>query len=82
MDVFSPTERIRRIYKKKLLASAYLMSEAEREKLGIRTAKEWEKFLKTNGMATIYEDARYSGHVLSSEDVKRMKEACKSENEN
>ena len=80
-DAFSPTERIRKMYKKKLLASTYRMSEAERDKLGIRTAKEWEAFLQTKGMATIYEDARYSGRALTPEDVKRMKDACKSEEE-
>ena len=80
-DAFSPTERIRRMYKKKLLASTYRMSEAERDKLGIRTAKEWESFLQTKGMAAIYEDARYSGRSLTAEDVKRMKDACKSEEE-
>lgn len=79
LDAFSPTEKIRKIYKKKLLESTFRMSEAERNQLGIRTAKEWENFLRTSGMARIYEDARYSGRMLTPEDVKRMKEACKSD---
>lgn len=79
-DAFSPKERIRKLYKKKLLASAYRMSEAERGRLEINTAKEWEDFLKTNGMAAIYEAARYSAEELTADDVKRMKEVCKTEN--
>lgn len=73
----SPHERIRKLYKKKLLSSAPLLSEEDRNRMGIYTAKEWERKLETKGMSELYEQARYSGCEMTGADVKRMKEACK-----
>lgn len=73
----SPHERIRKLYKKKLLSSAPLLSEEDRNRMGIYTAKEWERKLETKGMSELYEQARYSGCEMTGADVRRMKEACK-----
>ena len=75
-SALSPHERIRKLYKKKLLASAPLLSEEDRNRMGIYTAKEWERKLETRGMSALYERARYSGQEMTGTDVKRMKEAC------
>lgn len=74
---FSHSERIRRLYKKKLLSSTGQMTSAESKMLGIYTAREWEQKLSTLGMAAVYEQARYSGQEMTAEDVKRMKDACR-----
>ena len=77
--VFTNRERVRRLYKKKLLLSALRTQEQRgqgRDRLGLFTAREWEYRLHTRGMADIYERARYSEQDITSEDVKRMKEAC------
>jgi len=73
---FSFRERIRRLYKKKLLISSSQMSEQERTHLNYYTAREWEEKLRTDGMAGVYEMARYSEHEMTAEDLKKMKEAC------
>lgn len=72
-------DKIRKLYKKKLLSSKEQMSEQDRRKLGIYTAREWEERLSADGMAAVYELARYSGQEMSAEDVKLMKEACRQE---
>lgn len=76
-SALSPHERIRKLYKKKLLASAPQLPEEDRNRMGIYTAKEWERKLETRGMSALYERARYSGQEMTGADVKRMKEACK-----
>ena len=75
---FSYRERIRKLYKKKLISASILMSEREKNRLAYDTAREWEGKLKTEGMAAIYEQARYSDHEVTGTDVKKMREACKS----
>lgn len=69
----SPRERVRKLYKKKLLASAG----QEQSRLELYTAREWEARLETEGMASLYEQARYSDHEVTGADVKRMKEICR-----
>lgn len=76
-DSLSHRERIRKLYKKKLLSESSRMGEQDRGRLGMYTAKEWERRLDANGMAKVYEHARYSGGEVSVADVKRMKDACK-----
>ena len=77
LEVFSYRERIRKLYKKKLLSASILMTEREKNRLEYDTAREWEGKLKTEGMAALYEQARYSEHEMTGTDVKRMREACK-----
>lgn len=74
---FSCRERIRKLYKKKLLSSSGQMPEKERNHLGYHTAREWERKLETAGMAEVYERARYSDQEVTGMDVKKMKAACK-----
>ena len=76
-SALSPQERVRKLYKKKLLSSAPGMTEEDRNRLGIYTAREWGQKLETRRMSDIYEQARYSGREMTGADVKQMKEACK-----
>lgn len=76
-SALSPQERIRKLYKKKLLNSVPGMTEDDRNRLDIYTAREWESKLESRGMSALYEQARYSGQEMAGSDVKRMKEACK-----
>lgn len=73
----SSRERIRRLYQKKLLSSRAQLQEADRSRLDIYTAREWERKLETDGMAEIYERARYSERDVTNADVLRMREACR-----
>lgn len=76
-SALSPKERIRKLYKKKVLQSEEGKAQEDRSLLGLYTAKEWEKKLETEGMAEIYELARYSGREMTGAEVKKMKEACR-----
>lgn len=79
-SALSPKERIRKLYKKKVLQSAAGKAEEDRSRLGLYTAKEWEEKLETEGMAEIYQLARYSGREMTGAEVKKMKEACRQSN--
>ncbi|MCM1056956.1 MAG: DUF4129 domain-containing protein [Firmicutes bacterium] len=71
---FTPGERVRRLFKKRILAAQ--AAEEGREKLSYMTAKEWGDALSLPDMAGLYEQARYSDREVTAEDVKRMKRAC------
>lgn len=73
--ILSNAEKVRRLYRKKLLSSE--VRGQDRKKLALYTAREWEKKLSVKGMANIYETARYSEQEISDEDVRHMKAACK-----
>ncbi len=73
----SPTQRIRKLYKKKLLDYSVQLVKGEKEKLALFTARESESLVGSEGMADIYEKVRYSTADITAEDVKRMKEVCK-----
>ncbi|MCR5754694.1 MAG: hypothetical protein K6G30_07780 [Acetatifactor sp.] len=68
---FSPQERIRRIYKKKVSDESTLVNPE------YLTADEHGVILNKHEMSSIYNYARYSNHPCSSEDVKAMKDASK-----
>ncbi len=74
---FHPGDRIRRLYKKKLINASVRLVGEERERLALLTARESEQKLGTAGMAAIYEKARYGNENISGEDVRRMKEICR-----
>lgn len=76
-DFLNPGERVRRLYKKKLQGASIPLVKGEHKKLGLYTAREAEKSLGICGMAAVYEKVRYSGERIVQEDVRRMKEACK-----
>lgn len=73
----SPGERIRKLYRKKMLGASASLVMGENEKLAFFTAREAEEKLDAEGMAAIYEKVRYSEENVSVQDVKRMKEACR-----
>lgn len=73
--LLSPKARVRRLYKKKLLAS--VLSSDFPGGLSLFTARESETKLQLEGMADIYERARYSDKKITNEDVRDMKNACK-----
>lgn len=83
---FTPAERIRRLYKKQILSGKMTLfgrdwshdtSEQNEAALNCMTAKECGDRLSMPDMAEIYEQVRYSDREITSEDVKRMKLACK-----
>ncbi len=73
----SPRERIRKLYKKKLIAAAAQMDAQDKDSLGLYTAREWERKLELSGMAQLYEQARYSNREMTGADVKKMKDVWK-----
>lgn len=74
----NPANRIRQLYKKRILASQHsLTGENESKNLNLFTARESGRMLEREELAYLYEKARYSREECSSEDVKRMKTACK-----
>lgn len=79
-------ERIRRIYKKKVLAYKPLSLDDTRkrqrrtfdpEKPQLYTAREMQLEMGADAFAEIYEKARYSDCDCIGQDVKRMKELCR-----
>lgn len=74
-DSLSPRERIRKLYKKKLPAASVRAD--VQEDLTLHTAREWEQKLALEGMADLYEQARYSDREITGADVKKMKDAWK-----
>lgn len=71
---FTPVERVRRLYKKRVLADKAGIK--DRETLKVMTARECGDALSLPDMARLYEQARYSDREITSEDVRRMKLAC------
>lgn len=70
----SPKERIRRIYKKRVLeGKSLLVGEGEFRLLNGYTARECGKRLEAEMLASVYEKARYSGEECTAEDVKAAK---------
>ena len=57
-SAFSPRERIRKLYKKKLTAATARNNLLNKNSPGLYTAREWERKLELSGMADIYEQAR------------------------
>lgn len=70
-------ERIRRLYRRKLLSAADRMTAQDSGRLGIYTAREWESRLSVPGMADLYERARYADKEMTAEDLDRMKAVCR-----
>ncbi|MCM1542669.1 MAG: hypothetical protein NC121_15600 [Blautia sp.] len=71
---FSPVERVRRLYKKRVLSGKTAAD--DRSGLNYMTARECGDKLSLPDMADIYEQARYSDREITAADVKRMKLAC------
>ena len=64
-------QKIRRIYQKKLSVCGLA-----KERLPFYTARDAEKSLQAEGMAALYEKARYSELPCTEEDVRSMKMIC------
>lgn len=74
----NPADRIRQLYKKKILSlQSGLAGDKQHRKLNLFTARECGRILEREELAYLYEKARYSQEKCNSEDVKRMKSACK-----
>lgn len=71
---FTPVERVRRLYKKKVLSGKTGIK--DRSTLKVMTARECGEVLSLPDMARLYERARYSDREITSEDVRQMKLAC------
>ena len=83
---FRPEERIRKLYRKHILAVSKNGSSAlgkrspggfEEHDPALLTAREWGILLDETEMPDIYEKVRYSEEVCTSEDLRRMKKAIK-----
>lgn len=77
----TPSQRIRRLYKKKILASAYELTEGGKENtptLSLLTARECGEKLMLPEMALIYEQTRYSDKEATPEMLRAMKTAMTS----
>ncbi|MDE6641854.1 MAG: hypothetical protein K2K63_15175 [Acetatifactor sp.] len=72
--IFTPVERVRRLYKKRVLSGKDGIK--DRGTLKVMTARECGEALSLPNMARLYEQARYSDKEITSEDVRRMKLAC------
>ncbi len=71
----SAAERIRRLYKKRLLKEKKeLIGEAPAERLGFLTPAQSADKLKDRDFFTVYEKARYSAAPCNMQDVRRMKQ--------
>lgn len=71
----SAAERIRRLYKKRLLEEKReLIGEAPKERLGFLTPSQSADKLKDREFFSVYEKARYSDSPCNMQDVRRMKQ--------
>lgn len=75
----NPRERIRQLYKKRILSSKHMLSTEgiDSERLNRYTARECSNILKQEELAILYEKARYSNAQCDGDDVKQMRNACK-----
>ena len=77
----SPCERVRKLYKNKVISCAPEIIEStgeiKPEMLGFFTARECADKLRLSPMADIYERTRYSPQETTKENVKQMKDICR-----
>ncbi len=71
----SCAQRIRRLYKKRILSSVGELAGGSRERLKSMTAGECGRRLDEQPMAGIYAETRYSQREADADDVRRMKKA-------
>lgn len=76
-ELLSPAQRIRRLYKKRVLASARELTDGNIHKLRIFTAKECGRRLEEEQMAQIYEQVRYSDREATADTLRDMKSALR-----
>lgn len=76
-EILSPAQRIRRLYKKRILTSAQELTDGNLHKLRIFTPKECGQRLEEEQMAQIYEQVRYSDREATVDTLRRMKSALR-----
>lgn len=76
-ELLSPAQRIRRLYKKRVLASARELTDGNLHKLRIFTPKECGRRLEEEQMAQIYEQVRYSDREATADTLRDMKIALR-----
>lgn len=76
-EYLSPAQKIRRLYRKRILSSAIELTEGRPEKLCVLTARECGERLGEERMAEIYEQVRYSGEEATADTLRRMREALR-----
>lgn len=76
-ELLSPEQRIRRLYKKHILASAQALTKGDVRALRLLTPKECGLRLKEEQMAVIYEQTRYSDQEATQDTLRRMKNALR-----
>lgn len=76
-EILSPAQRIRKLYKKRVLASVSELTDGNQQKLRILTPKECGKRLDEEEMAHIYEQVRYSNNEATADTLRRMKNALR-----
>lgn len=77
-ELLSPEQRIRRLYKKHILAAASTLTKGDARALRLLTPKECGQRLKEEQMAVIYEQTRYSEQEATQDTLRRMKNALRS----
>ena len=81
-DAITPAQRIRKRFRRKVLSEQKLIYDTDkRERMELFTARECGDIIEATEAAGIYEKARYSPYECTAEDVKKMKNACKSNKE-
>lgn len=76
-EILSPAQRIRKLYKKRVLESVSELTDGNQQKLRILTPKECGKRLNEEEMACIYEQVRYSNSEATVDTLRRMKNALR-----
>lgn len=79
LEAITPAQRIRKRFRRKVLSEQKRIFDTDkRERMELYTARECADIMDTTEAAGIYEKARYSPFECTAEDVKKMKNACKS----
>lgn len=79
-EFLSPAQRIRRLFKKRLLSDVQFLANGNPWKLGLLTPKECGERLEEEQMARIYEQVRYSDKEATNDTLRHMKNALRRKN--
>lgn len=76
-EFLSPAQRIRRLFKKRLLTNVQYLADGNPQKLSLLTPKECGERLEEEQMARIYEQVRYSDKEATNDTLRQMKNALR-----
>ena len=79
-EFLSPAQRIRRLFKKRLLTDVQFLADGNPQRLGLLTPKECGERLEEQQMARIYEQVRYSDKEATHDTLRQMKNALRQKN--